>query len=80
MFRSFTTVYKEVFGEEFKKDTYKMQEHSFVFSGRCGKSICSRCGLVALKNEFTSFSIDKGCFSELHPQYQTKRKLTGANL
>ncbi len=79
MSKSFSTTYKEIFKEDYQKDTYKMQEHSFVFYSKAGKSICTKCGLLALKNEFSRWSIDKGCFSDVHPQYQTKRKLTGFN-
>ncbi len=44
---------------------------------RVGKNVCRRCGLVALNNEFSLWSIRMGCLSEEHPQYQSKRKLTG---
>ncbi len=81
MSRAFTTLYKDIFKEDYQKETYKMQDHSFVFSERLRKSVCSRCGLLALKNQFTQWSVDKGCFSDLHPQYENKRKqFTGMHL
>jgi hypothetical protein len=55
---------------------YKFQPHNMT--GKvAGKSYCVRCGLVALNNEFTRWSVDKGCNSEDHPDYQRKRQLTG---
>lgn len=66
--------YKAIFGEEHKKEPYKMVAHSFVFSSRMGKSLCSRCGLVLLRNEFTEWSIKMGCLSSEHPQYEQVRK------
>lgn len=63
-------LYKLVFGESQQKETYKMVGHSFnkVIGG---KQVCSNCGLVALNNEFTRWSIDKGCYADLHPQYKS---------
>lgn len=79
MAKQFKVAYKEIFGEEFVQGAYKLQEHSFVFNSKLGKSVCTRCGLLSLRNAFTEWSVAKGCFSDLHPQYQTKRKLTGFN-
>ena len=39
-----------------------------------GKQVCKSCGLVALNNDFTRWSIDKGCYSDLHPEYKNARK------
>ena len=47
----FHTTYKDIFGEDYKAETYKMVDHSFVFSKKAGKSICTRCGLLAINNE-----------------------------
>jgi len=66
--------YKAIFGEDLKKDTYKMIGHSFKLSSRFGKSVCSNCGLVSLRNEFTDWSIRMGCMSSDHPQYEIARK------
>lgn len=74
-----TELYEKVFGEKYQKEQYKMEPHSFKEECRIvGKPYCSKCGLVALNNDFTRWSIDKGCLSELHPQYNSKRKMTGA--
>jgi len=70
---NFKDSYKQIFGEEYKQENYKHQAHSFNKKA-AGKPYCSRCGLVALRNKFTQWSITKGCLSELHPDYPRKRK------
>ncbi len=77
MAKSLKDTYRDVFGEDYKKESYKMEDHAFVHNKRVGKNVCRRCGLVALNNEFSLWSIRVGCLSEEHPQYQSKRKLTG---
>lgn len=67
-------LYETVFGEKYEKEKYKMIPHSFKLNSRIGKSVCSGCGLVALKNMFTQWSVDKGCLSELHPGYEKARR------
>jgi hypothetical protein len=70
---------KEVFGEESPPQKYKMELHSM--SGRINnKSYCSKCGLIALNNNFSRWSVDKGCNSELHPSYKSQRKKAGGIL
>lgn len=65
--------YKAIFGEDFKKEVYQMKPHSFnkVVGG---KHTCSSCGLVALNNPFSQWSVEKGCFSDLHPEFKSVRK------
>lgn len=74
-------VYEQVFGERYQKERYKMEPHNYS-SGRKagGKPVCSRCGLVALNNEFSRWSVGVGCLSELHPQYSRQRKRAGTSL
>lgn len=68
-------LYERLFGEKQRKESYKYEPHNF--SGRVGgKQYCVKCGLVALNNPFSDWSIEKGCLSELHPQYKSKRNLT----
>lgn len=67
-------VYKALFGEEYKRESYKHEGHSFQFMSRIGKQVCSNCGLVMLRNKFTDWSIRMGCLSELHPEYANARK------
>lgn len=56
------------------KETYKMEAHQFRTDVRVGgKQYCTKCGLLALNNEFTSWSIKMGCNSESHPSYQQIR-------
>lgn len=66
--------YKAIFGEDLKKEQYKMIGHSFKLNSRIGKSVCSNCGLVSLRNEFTDWSVRMGCMSSEHPQYEAARK------
>lgn len=73
------SLYRTLFGEDQKKEPYKLEHHSFEFNSRVGKSVCKKCGLVYLKNEFTEWSVRMGCNSSDHSQYQSKRKLTGFN-
>lgn len=68
--------YKAIFGEELRRDPYKMEEHAFITNSRIGKGVCRKCGLVALNNEFTQWSIRMGCNSEEHPSYQSKRRIS----
>lgn len=73
--------YRAVFGEELKKEPYKMMAHSFKFNKRIGKQVCSTCGLVALRNAFTDWSVRMGCLSSDHPQYDSARsKLTALSI
>mgnify|MGYP006961047935 CR=1 FL=1 len=68
--------FKSVFGEDYKKESYQMKGHTF--NGLiAGKSYCMSCGFIALNNEFSRWCIDKGCYADLHPQYQSvKKRLT----
>jgi hypothetical protein len=70
-------LYETLFKEKYRKETYKFEAHSFIQNSRIGKPVCSSCGLIALNNSFTRFSIDKGCLSELHPSYEKERVKTG---
>lgn len=75
--KSYKDSYKEVFGEDLKREPYKFVGHSFRMVSRIGKSVCTNCGLVCLKNEFTEWSVKMGCNSSDHPSFESKRKLTG---
>lgn len=77
MAKSYSQTYKDIFGEDLKRENYKLEPHSFQFNSRIGKSVCKSCGLVYLKNEFSEWSVKMGCNSSDHPSYQSKRKLTG---
>lgn len=61
--------------EAFKrKEAYKFEAHVFKTDIRAGgKQYCLKCGLVALNNDFTTWSIRMGCNSESHPDYQKVR-------
>lgn len=36
--------------------------------------VCCYCGLVYLNNEFTRWSVKKGCNSREHPGYEAQRR------
>lgn len=39
--------------------------------------VCTKCGLVRLRNPFTDWCVRQGCNAEDHPQYeQIKKQLT----
>jgi hypothetical protein len=70
---NFKDSFKEIFGEEYVEEKYKFVPHHF--KGRvCGKQYCTKCGLVALNNPFSQWSIKMGCNSEYHSQYKQMRK------
>lgn len=72
---SYSKAYKDIFGEDFKKESYKLINHSFEFNSRIGKSVCKSCGLIYLKNEFSEWSVRMGCMSSDHSSYESKRKI-----
>lgn len=65
--------FKSIFGTEYTKETYQMKGHSFS-KLVSSKPVCISCGLIALNNDFSKWCIDKGCYADLHPQYESVRK------
>lgn len=53
--------------------TYKMVGHSWSPLKGVGKNYCTNCGLVALRNQFTDFCVDKGCNYDVHSSYKSAR-------
>lgn len=50
--------YKELFGEDYVEP--KRQPH--IFTKTCvGKKVCSRCGLMYLRNKLTEKAVGRGC-------------------
>lgn len=74
----YNDAYRAIFGEDRVQEKYKLIGHSFSRMAG-GKHYCVSCGLVALRNRFSDWSVDKGCLSHLHPDYNRMRKLTGFN-
>lgn len=68
-------LYKAIFNEEYVEEKYKYEGHNFSRSV-CGKPYCVKCGLVALNNDFSRWSVDKGCLSHLHPSYKSQKRKT----
>ena len=73
MAKAFKDSYKDVFGEDYKKESYKLIPHSMKFNSKVGKSVCSNCGLVGLRNALTDWSVRMGCLSSEHPQFEKMR-------
>lgn len=55
-------------------EQYKMEPHSPVGSKLFPWHYCYKCGLIYLKNDFTAWSISKGCNYKEHPGYNQARK------
>lgn len=62
-------LYEKVFGERYVKEPYKFESHSFS-KHVAGKQCCSKCGLLALNNDFTYWAIKMGCNNSDHPSYR----------
>lgn len=54
------------------KQAYKFEPHHFERRA-AGKQYCSYCGLFALNNSFSEWSMRVGCNHRDHPQYASKR-------
>ena len=48
-----SSLFKKIFGEELKKEPYKLVPHAFQQNTRIGKPVCKHCGLAQLRNPFT---------------------------
>ena len=48
--------------------------HSFVVVKRLPWAMCSNCGLLTFRNEFTAWCIRNGCNHAEHPRYKTAMK------
>lgn len=48
---------------------YEMENHSWTKSGSFPWEYCRYCGLIALRNKFTKWAINKGCNNSYHPGY-----------
>ena len=55
-----------------KPEPYKFEAHKFDLRAG-GKQYCAYCGLFALNNEFSAWSIRMGCNHRGHSQYASKR-------
>ena len=52
-----------------------MEQHSFnkKING-IPYLICSKCGLIQLKNDFSRWCIQQGCDYQSHPEFLAKKK------
>lgn len=56
--------------------SYKLEPHNH--SGKiCGKTYCTKCGLVYLNNEFSRWYARMGCNADEHPNYKLQRDKAG---
>lgn len=51
----------------------KLEPHSWTGNKVLSRQVCRKCGLVALKNDFTAWCIQMGCDYRDHPEYEAKR-------
>lgn len=58
-------------------DVFKYEAHSPKKRKHVAWSVCSKCGLIYLNNDFTRFSIKNGCNSNDHPGYAKARENSG---
>jgi hypothetical protein len=58
-----------------QKEPYKYEAHSWEYLKVIGRNICSNCGLVRLKNEFTEWCVKMGCNNSDHPGYKAQRNM-----
>lgn len=70
---------QQFLNEANNKITYKMVGHTWKSSKHIPKQFCSGCGLLRLNNDFTRWSIDKGCLNEFHPGFLSARKRYSKN-
>ena len=59
------------------KEVYKYEAHSPKRRKGISWAVCEKCGLIYLKNPFTSWCIRMGCNSNDHPDYEKQRQKTG---
>lgn len=56
---------------------YKLEHHSFTGWRICNWQVCTKCGLMRLKNPLTDEAIRLGCNHTDHPNWkQTVSRLT----
>jgi hypothetical protein len=52
---------------------YEYEPHSVSKMKGIPWSVCNRCGLIYLHNDFTQWAIKKGCNNEDHQEYERMR-------
>jgi hypothetical protein len=61
------------FAEFTRRQPYKLVPHSF--RGRFFSwAVCTNCGLIRGRNEFTEWCVQKGCNADDHPSYRAAMK------
>ena len=55
------------------KDEYKFDPHSPKKRKNISWPVCSKCGLIYLRNDFTDWAIKMGCNNNDHPNYERER-------
>lgn len=53
-------------------DQYTFEPHHFVHVRFMSYPLCTKCGLVFLKNALTAWSVKKGCDARLHPDFKAQ--------
>ena len=56
------------------REPYRFESHSWVMMKRIGKNKCDGCGLLALRNPMSLWSVKRGCYYPDAPGYKTALK------
>jgi hypothetical protein len=60
--------------------SYVNEPHFMERSRVLARLVCKHCGLVALRNKFSEWSVKMGCNSAEHPDYARQRSMAGKRL
>lgn len=61
------------FAQWTRRQPYKLMPHSFK-SRLFSWAVCTNCGLVRARNEYTAWAVEKGCMADDHPDARAARK------
>jgi hypothetical protein len=53
------------------------EPHAMEYRRVLSRLVCRHCGLVALRNKFSDWSVRMGCNSAEHPDYERQRMMAG---
>lgn len=56
---------------------FKPEQHNFTKDAKvCHWQYCTKCGILALRNEFSQWAVKVGCNYADHPSYAAQRNRT----
>lgn len=81
------TIYKPLAENEKNELLNKREERKYSYIGHSfsplvgtGKSFCTSCGLIALRNKFSDWCIEKGCLYDAHPSFKSTKQKFGSGI